>query len=167
MRLPFLAMTIVAVGQLSVPAAGPSWRHLSSKRLELPEPNGGKQQTACVLFDIDKYGTDDIVAAERTKPPAIIWLGLVNGRWSRHLIEADGQPVEAGGWPFDVDLDLVIGGDWRSDELWWYENPYPKFDRHTPWRRPGTSRPDRCRFQRHWQSATGVLEPGRVQAVPR
>ncbi|HID22959.1 MAG TPA: VCBS repeat-containing protein, partial [Planctomycetaceae bacterium] len=30
---------------------------------------------------------------------------------------------------------LIIGGDARSDELWWYENPYPRFRPHTPWRR--------------------------------
>ncbi len=29
----------------------PPWRHLSSKNGDLPEPNGGKQQTACVVFD--------------------------------------------------------------------------------------------------------------------
>ena len=52
----------------------PAWKHLSSSTGELPEPNGGTQQTACVTFDIDGDGVADIVLAERTKAPAIIWL---------------------------------------------------------------------------------------------
>ena len=42
-------------------------KHLSSKTGDLPEPNGGKQQMACVVFDIDQDGAADIVIAERTQ----------------------------------------------------------------------------------------------------
>jgi hypothetical protein len=47
--------------------------------------------------------------------------------------------VEAGGAVCDIDqdgdLDVVFGGDWQSNEVWWWENPYPKFDQATPWKR--------------------------------
>ena len=116
----------------------PTWKHLSSKTGDLPEPNGGKQQTACVVFDIDQDGAADIVIAERTQAPAIIWLRHTKTGWDKYTIDDTKQRPEAGGWPYDVDgdgdLDLIIGGDGGSDELWWYENPAPNFDRQTPWK---------------------------------
>ncbi len=56
----------------------PAWKHLSSRQGELPTPNGGKQQTACVTFDIDGDGASDIVIGERTQAPAIIWIRHTN-----------------------------------------------------------------------------------------
>jgi hypothetical protein len=117
----------------------PMWKHLSSKHGDLPEPNGGKEQTACVVFDIDQDGAADIVIAERTRAPAIIWLRRTRTGWEKYVIDDSQQRPEAGGCAYDVDrdgdLDLIIGGDYRSDELWWYENPAPKFDPRTPWKR--------------------------------
>ncbi len=117
----------------------PTWRHLSSRSGELPVPNGGTQQTACVVFDIDRGGAADIVIAERTRAPAVIWLRRVAAGWEKYVIDDTHQRPEAGGWPHDVDgdgdLDLILGGDAGSDELWWYENPAPHFDPHTPWTR--------------------------------
>ncbi len=116
----------------------PSWKHLSSTNGDLPEPNGGKQQTACVVFDIDRDGAADIVIAERTQAPAIIWLRHTKTGWHKYVIDDTKQRPDAGGWPHDVDgdgdLDLIIGGDASSDELWWYENPAPKFDPQIPWK---------------------------------
>jgi hypothetical protein len=117
----------------------PHWKHLSSKAGEVPVPNGGKEQTACVVFDIDKDGAADIVIAERTQAPAIIWLRHTNAGWAKYLMDDSAQTPEAGGCAWDVDgdgdLDFIIGGDYRSDELWWYENPAPDFDPRKPWTR--------------------------------
>ena len=115
----------------------PAWKHLSSRNGDLPVPNGGTQQTSCITFDIDGDGVADIVLAERTEAPAVIWLRHTAKGWKKYIIDDTHQRPEAGGVGFDVDgdghLDLIIGGDSRSDELWWYENPAPNFDPKTPW----------------------------------
>src|SRR5437764_1766708 len=115
-------------------ARGPRvrWRHLSSKNGQLPVPNGGAQQTACVVFDIDGDGVNDIVLAERTQAPSVIWLRHTRDGWKKYVIDnAPGTP-EAGGAFADIDgdghLDLVLGGDYQSNEVCWYQNPAPHFD---------------------------------------
>jgi len=117
----------------------PKWKHLSSRTGDLPEPNGGTQQTACVVFDIDGDGAADIVIGERTQAPALVWLRRTGNGWTKYVIDDSHSRIEAGGAAFDVDgdgdLDLVIGGDGGSDELWWYENPAPDFDPDIPWKR--------------------------------
>ncbi len=117
----------------------PSWRRLSSRDGALPMPNGGNEQTACVVFDIDGDGRTDIVIAERTRAPAVVWLRPTPAGWERYLIDDRLDHPEAGGLAWDVDgdghPDLVLGGDWRSDELWWYQNPAPDFDPARPWPR--------------------------------
>jgi FG-GAP-like repeat len=140
---PFIIITSLLAGCLTGAFAAdiplPGWQHLSSKTSDLPVPSGGKQQTACVVFDIDKDGAADIVVAERTQAPALIWLRHTKTGWDKYVIDDTHQTPEAGGVAYDVDgdgdLDLIIGGDAASDELWWYENPAPNFDPKTPWKR--------------------------------
>ncbi|MCS7237626.1 MAG: VCBS repeat-containing protein [Thermoguttaceae bacterium] len=113
------------------------WRHLSSTRGEVPVPVTGNEQTACLVADLDGDKLQDIVIAERTKAPSLVWLRLRAGSWERLAVDDNPLPIEAGGACGDINgdgrLDLVFGGDWRSNQVWWWENPGPPFDR--PWRR--------------------------------
>lgn len=136
---PAAAVIGAAMAASAAEPALPAWKHLSSRAGDLPVPNGGSQQTACVVFDIDRDGRTDVILAERTQAPAIVWMRPSSNGWAKYTIDGTRQCPEAGGLGHDVDgdgdRDLVIGGDYRSDELWWYENPAPSFEAGTPWRR--------------------------------
>jgi hypothetical protein len=138
---PALALAGVSFASVLLAAAPPlpAWKHLSSRRGELPAPSNGTEQTAALVFDIDGDKTADIVVSERTTAPGITWLRHTAHGWVRYVIDDQHRRPEAGGRFFDVDadgdLDLIIGGDGQSNELWWYENPAPKFAPAVPWKR--------------------------------
>lgn len=164
------ALCALAVSASSDSGAVPrvQWKHLSSKSGDLPVPNGGTQQTACVIADIDGDGVNDIVLAERTQAPAIIWLrhvGGPNGGWRKYVIDDTLQHPEAGGCFYDIDgdgrPDFVIGGDYQSDELWWYRNPAPHFDPKVPWEKHVIKRGGAHSF--HDQAWGDFMGTGRAQ----
>ncbi len=117
----------------------PTWEHLSSRNGKLPEPFGGPQQTTAVVFDIDGDGVNDIVLCERTQVPGIIWLRRTATGWDKYVIDDGPRRTEAGGFSYDVDgdgdPDFIVGGDYKSNEMWWYENPRPNFAPKIPWKR--------------------------------
>ena len=119
--------------------AGPHWKHLSSATGELPVPGPSTQQTGAIVADLDKDGTNDFVLSFRQVAPALVWYRRTATGWDRYVIETNYLTVEAGGAAFDIDgdgnPDLVFGGDWQSQEVWWWENPYPNFDPRVPWKR--------------------------------
>ena len=115
------------------------WQHLSSKTGDLPVPGESTQQTGAIVADLDKDGVNDFVLSFRQKGPALVWYRHVTNGWSRYVLDNDFLTVEAGGAVYDIDgdgdLDIVFGGDWQSNELWWWENPYPNFDPNVSWKR--------------------------------
>jgi hypothetical protein len=121
-------------------AKTPDWVYLSSVSGALPAPNPGNQQTASLVLDIDQDGTDDFVVTERTQTPSVVWYKRSGSTsWQRYVIEPEHLRVEAGGDCHDIDqdgdLDIVFAGDSGSNEVWWWENPYPDYRPDTPWRR--------------------------------
>jgi hypothetical protein len=120
-------------------AGDPAWKRLSSRFGALPTPGQSTEQTGLLIADLDHCGAQDFVISFRVRGPALVWYRHGANGWSRYVIESAFLTVEAGGAAYDVDgdgdLDIVFGGDWQSDEMWWWENPYPNYDPNTSWKR--------------------------------
>jgi len=122
-----------------------TWKHLSSANGDIAVPNAGDQQTAAAVFDMDGDGIKEFFITERTTAPSVVaykYMGIApNGNpvWDRYIIDDSPQRIEAGSTSCDIDgdgdLDVVFGGEGRSNQVWWWENPYPKLDPEKAWKR--------------------------------
>lgn len=137
-RLIFISV-LLALGFFARAADSPSWVHLSSHKGDLPPANGGPEQTGCAVADVNRDGSDDFVITERTQGPSVVlFLRNIVG-WNRYPLEPAPLRIEAGGAFFDIDgdadLDYAVGADARDNQVWWWENPHPRYDPNIPWRR--------------------------------
>ena len=122
-----LSLILLVSSLLAGPVQALEWSLQSTARGDIPPPNTGNQQTACITADMDGDAVEDIIVCERTEAPSVVvYLWRAEG-WLRAVIETEQLPIEAGGAVADIDqdgdLDLVMGGDWHGVEIWWWENP--------------------------------------------
>jgi hypothetical protein len=108
----------------------PAWTRLSSKTGDLPKPGTSKEQTGCLVLDIDQDGVNDIVVTSREAGANVVWYKRGKRGWTIFPIDR-GLNIEAGGASADIDgdgdLDLVFGEDYSGSRLFWWENPSPSF----------------------------------------
>jgi len=121
----------------AIPPDRIKWKHYSTDSGNLQAPNAGNQQTASLVLDIDKDGIEDFVITERTSAPSVVWYKFDNYSWNRFVVDDGPLRIEAGSTHYDIDgdgdEDIVFGGESRSNEVWWWENPYPDYDPVKPW----------------------------------
>ncbi|MCK4819988.1 VCBS repeat-containing protein, partial [bacterium] len=138
-----LCVFIISIGFSAVVSASgelTNWTHLSSKNGDIPEPGLTiAEQTSSLIFDVDLDGTNDFIITRRNEAPAIVWYQRSTTGWNKYVIDNTFLYIEAGGAFYDIDgdgdSDFVFGGDWRSNHVYWWENPYPDYDPTTPWTR--------------------------------
>ncbi|MCC6395150.1 MAG: VCBS repeat-containing protein [Bryobacterales bacterium] len=116
------------------------WVHLGSSKGDLPAPGTSNEQTGLLAVRIDKDSpATDFVVSCRQMAPALIWYRHTKTGWTRYVIEKEFLRIEAGGAAFDIDhdgdLDIVFGDDASGNRLYWWENPYPRFDPAVSWKR--------------------------------
>lgn len=134
------AITALALTAADATLPPSGWRHLSSTTGDLAaHPGGSTQQTGSVVSDFDGDGVNDFILSFRHKGPALLLYRRTPTGWDQFVIEKDPLTIEAGGAVSDIDgdgdLDVVFGGDYQSDEVWWWENPAPNFDKNESWKR--------------------------------
>ena len=113
------------------------WNHISTINDKIPLPNVGRQSSA-VVFDVDHDGDEDFVIAGWNFP-SMVWFQRNENGWKKYLVDDRMSHIEAGGCYYDIDddgdLDILQGGSWATNEVWWWENPYPDYEPLQPWNR--------------------------------
>jgi hypothetical protein len=132
-----VAAAVVLLAQPTPPRI--EWKQLSSRKGDLPAPGPSTQQTGALVVRVDPKGGTDFVLSFRKVAPAVVWYRHGAQGWSRYVVEKEFLPVEAGGAAYDIDgdgdQDIVFGGDYQGNQLWWWENPAPNFDANVSWKR--------------------------------
>jgi sugar phosphate isomerase/epimerase len=135
----FAVFLSAAVGAPGQNPPGIKWTWLSTTKGDLQEPNAGHEQTSTIVADVDLDGVNDFIVSERSMAPSVVWYRRGDEGWVKYVIETEPLHIEAGSDCHDIDgdgdQDIMMGGDWQSNRIWWWENPFPDFDPSKPWAR--------------------------------
>lgn len=131
-----------AYARVAVPlqAEPASWQHLSSDFGHFPTPSASAQQVLALVADLNNDSLNDfVIGSRRGNGPSVVWYRRDVSGWTRFVIETESLQLEAGGAIFDIDgdgdSDVVAGSNAQSNEIWWWENPYPDLNPATDWTR--------------------------------
>ena len=115
------------------------WKHYSTENGDMPVPTSGGQQTASLTVDVDKDGITDFLITERTSAPSVVWYKKNGEQWDHYVVEDEPLRIEAGSAHYDIDgdgdQDVVFAGESQSNQVWWWENPYPDYAPDQAWKR--------------------------------
>lgn len=154
-----------------------TWKHLSTAAGDIPVPSKGTQQTSLTVGDFGHDGHPGFVVTERTSPDSVVLYRRIGDTWKRSVIEPQPLHIEAGGVAVDVDgdgnLDYIAAGDFKSNGIWWWRNPYPHMDQ--PWKRytikhsGANKHHDQMKgdFDGSGQTTDYLLEPGWARSLHR
>jgi hypothetical protein len=116
-----------------------NWVLISSKSGAIEAPNSGKEQTSAAIGDFDNDGINDFCISERTSAPGMVWYRRIPDGWKKYIVEDSVCFIEAGTLALDVDndgdMDIIAGGESKTNQVWWWENPYPDFNLPHGWNR--------------------------------
>lgn len=128
-----IASVLIITGIASIACGQVSWVHISSKTGAIEVPNSGNQQTSAAVADFDNDGINDFCISERTAAPGLVWYRRTSNGWKKSVVEDAICFIEAGTTTLDVDndddMDIIAGGESKTNQVWWWENPYPDFSK--------------------------------------
>lgn len=138
-------------------------RSLPRFRREVIHQGKPGERVACLVGDLNADGQPEIIIAQRAPMTEAYWLGRsACGQWQRHTIDDTFGRAEAGGCLADLTgtgrLDLILGGDYKGDEICWWQCPA---DPTQPWQRRLICRIPRT--QSHDQMLADVDGDGRLE----
>ena len=139
MKTIFLSLLLIKCTFLITAQEQVTWVHISSKNSQLEAPNTGAEQTSAVVADFNNDGINDFAISERTHAPAMVWYQRKPDGWIRMVVEDEILFIEAGTTACDMDMDgdmdIIAGEESKSNQVWWWENPYPDFSTNKGWNR--------------------------------
>jgi len=114
------------------------WRQVSNRSGAFAKADVGEQSSA-LIADIDRDGRGDFIVAGWSPETSMVWFRSTTAGPERYLIDNRQSHIEAGGAAFDIDRDgdpdILQGGSWNTNEVWWWENPHPVHVQARPWAR--------------------------------